>query len=159
MEPNAPFALDYRFLATLLLEIAQERSLDSLLQRVARRALDAPVAPMSLVVVWLIENVETSAGAPQSADAGDRRLYAVAGGTRASDAPPHVSRLPDQLARVRIGDGGPLRRWRRRCWQQRWRCAFRRRARRNVGARATARLPCDGAAAAARGRRGCGGVW
>jgi transcriptional regulator with GAF, ATPase, and Fis domain len=105
MESNAPFVLDYRFLATLLLEIAQERSLDDLLQRVARRALDAPVAPMSLVVVWLIQSVEAPAGAPPNADLGDRCLYAVAGGTRASDAPPHVSRLPDQLARVRIGDG------------------------------------------------------
>lgn len=93
--------IDYEFLAGLLLEIAQERSPQQLLQKLAQRVL---VGPVHLVaVVWLLDDEEGSeATAPGTASPGQVRwLYAVAGGISAEQ--PH--RLPDRLAQIPVGKG------------------------------------------------------
>lgn len=107
MESESAAPIDYKFVAALLLEIAQEPSLDQLLQKLVRRALEAPGLSFAFVVIWLIEKEDLrfiSASSPQVADR--RSLYAVAGGTNTSaDAANQPSRLPDHLARISVGSG------------------------------------------------------
>jgi transcriptional regulator with GAF, ATPase, and Fis domain len=107
MDSDVSPPIDYSFLASFLLELAQEPSLDQLLQKVIRRAFDAPRATIACVVIWLIEKEDPrskDASSPQTAD--QRFLYAVAGGTKTSaDAPNQPLRLPDHLARIPVGTG------------------------------------------------------
>jgi transcriptional regulator with GAF, ATPase, and Fis domain len=105
MEAEIPPPIDYEFVARLFLEMAQERSLDKLLQKLAQRALSGPAA--SIVVIWLIgKGDEHSSAASSPAAAEQRFLYAVAGGAIApGDAPDQPSRLPDHLARMPVGAG------------------------------------------------------
>lgn len=99
--------MDFDFLAHLFLEMAQERSLEHLLQKMSRRALDAPGADNAAVVIWLIEDEDPrSAGESTDQSSDPRILYAVAGGTNTpAGGPAQPSRLPDQLARIPVGSG------------------------------------------------------
>jgi transcriptional regulator with GAF, ATPase, and Fis domain len=99
--------VDYQFVASLLLELAQERSPQQVLQKVVRRSLEG--APALIVVAWLVEEEEETPADVSSGREGPtsgRWLYAVAGGMSSSAgacAEPH--RLPDCLARIPVGVG------------------------------------------------------
>src|SRR4026209_557767 len=105
MEAEVPRPIDYEFVARLFLEMAQERSLDKLLQKLAQRALSGP--PASIVVIWLIgKSDEPCSVAADAAAAEERFLYAVAGGTIApGGAPDQPSRFPDHLPLMPVGAG------------------------------------------------------
>ncbi len=107
MESQISHPIDFEFLARLFLEMAQERSLEQLLQKLSRRALEAPGAGIAAVVIWLVENESSpSSAAATSQSSSPPTLYAVAGGTSVSgDGPAQSMRLPDQLARVPVGCG------------------------------------------------------
>ena len=49
MESEVPRPLDFEFVARLLSEIAQERSLEQLLQKLAQRALTGPGAAIVVI--------------------------------------------------------------------------------------------------------------
>jgi transcriptional regulator with GAF, ATPase, and Fis domain len=97
---------EIEFLAGLLLEVAQERSLEQLLQKLVRRALESPAAAIG--VIWLIDTGDGHAAgahaAPGSSDQA-RFLYAVAGGASTLCSPDKPERLPDDLARIPLGVG------------------------------------------------------
>lgn len=93
-------------MAGLLLEVAQERSLEQLLQKLARRALEGPKAAIG--VVWLIDTgIAHAAAAPVAPDSSEqgRCLYAVAGGASTLSGQDTPERLPDDLARIPLGLG------------------------------------------------------
>lgn len=105
MESEISNLVDSDSVASLLLEIAQERSLDQLLKKLVRRALEGPKA--AIVVIWLVEKgnrYSNCGGLPDTEQ--DVYLNAVAGGASNSfdqtDPPQH---LPDGLAQVPVGVG------------------------------------------------------
>ena len=105
METGVPITVNIEWMTDVLLEIAQERSLEQLLQRLVCRALETPEA--LIVIVWLIDNGEKHAPVASRDDPScqTRFLYAVAGGT-STDSPQEQSvRLPDHLAQIPIGVG------------------------------------------------------
>ncbi|MGA2500151.1 MAG: sigma 54-interacting transcriptional regulator [Tepidisphaeraceae bacterium] len=101
MEPELPGPINYKFVVDFLLEMAQGQSLDQLVQKLLRAAVETPRGAVVAVVIWLIEN------RADGGEAGDQRvLYAVAGVANASaDAPDQPSRFPDHLARIPLGSG------------------------------------------------------
>ncbi len=105
MEPEIAPPIDFVFVARLFMEMAQERSLEPLLQKLAQRALEGPGA--AIVVIWLIEKGEGLQPESSGSATGEQRfLYAVAGGTNAhAGTREKPSRLPDHLARIPVGSG------------------------------------------------------
>lgn len=105
MKSETAEPIDFEFLASLFLEMAQERSLAMLLQKLAQRALTGPSA--TIVIVWLTEKSDKqSLGMPDGGTADQSMLYAVAGGaSKLADIPDRPSRLPDHLARIPVGSG------------------------------------------------------
>ena len=101
MADSVPPIVDYKFLTGLLLEIAQERCPQKLLQRLVRRVLEGP--SRLIVVAWLIDDADGPEAITPAAERPDqnRWLYAVAGGT--TEGEPH--RLPDDLVRIPVGVG------------------------------------------------------
>ncbi len=106
MDSDTPLPPQFQFLADALLEVARERSVDRLLQIVARRALEMPES--AVAVVWLVDTAPGEAAGAEGGDAPDRTrcLYAVAGGAGAlPGAGQEGRRLPDALARIPLGEG------------------------------------------------------
>ncbi len=103
--PEVPPPIDFEFVAGVLLELAQERSVEGLLGKLAQRVLAGPAA--AIVVIWLIESGEERSDSPSDPAAPDQRfLYAVAGACSGADGVPgQPSRLPDRLARIPVGTG------------------------------------------------------
>ncbi|MBN1126353.1 MAG: sigma 54-interacting transcriptional regulator [Sedimentisphaerales bacterium] len=105
METGAPLTVNVQLMTDVLLEIAQERSLEQLLQKLVCRALGTPEA--LIVIVWLIDNGEGHAAVESKEDPScqTRYLYAVAGGTSTDSLREQSVRLPDHLARIPLGIG------------------------------------------------------
>jgi transcriptional regulator with GAF, ATPase, and Fis domain len=80
MERAADYRFDRDFAISLLLEIAQERSLEQLLQKLVRRALERPA--VARILIWLIDRGDRCATCVWRKECPDqtRCLHAVAGG-------------------------------------------------------------------------------
>jgi transcriptional regulator with GAF, ATPase, and Fis domain len=101
--PNYP-DIDYEFLASVLLEIVQERSPQQLLQKLVHRMVEKFGI---ITVVWLIEDADGPGASMLGATPDQTRwLYAVAGGVSVpSSTAEQPCRLPDHLARIPVGVG------------------------------------------------------
>jgi len=99
---------DSEFASALLLEIAQEQSLDLLLKKLVQRLLDRP--NVARVRIWLINKGDICPTCPRRPDCPDqtRCLHAVAGGSHLiSDTVDELDyiRLKDRYARIPLHDG------------------------------------------------------
>ena len=99
---------DSEFASKLLLEIAQEQSLEELLKKLVRRILDRP--DVARVRIWLIDKGDICATCVRRPDCPDqtRCLHAVAGGgnmfNNKGEEEEYV-RMTDPFARIPIGFG------------------------------------------------------
>ncbi len=90
----------------LLLELAQERSLESLMQRIVRIALDSP--SVAVLRIWLVRKgdlCETCPMRPQCPDQSRCLHSVVTSGTSISEPPSDYSRLAEWLPRIPLGVG------------------------------------------------------
>lgn len=99
---------DPDFAASLLLEIAQERSLDQLLKKLVCRILKRP--GVARVRIWLIDKGDICATCARRPDCPDqtRCLHAVAGGSNlisGAQEEEEYSRMIDRYARLPLGIG------------------------------------------------------
>ena len=99
---------DSEFASKLLLEIAQEQSLDELLKKLVRRILDRP--EVARVRIWLIERGDICSTCVRRPECPDqtRCLHAVASGGNAFNSQGEEEeyvRMTDPFARIPIGVG------------------------------------------------------
>jgi transcriptional regulator with GAF, ATPase, and Fis domain len=99
---------DSEFASALLLEIAQEQSLDLLLKKLVQRLLDRP--HVARVRIWLINKGDICATCVRRPDCPDqtRCLHAVAGGSHLiSETVDELEyiRLKDRFARIPLSEG------------------------------------------------------
>jgi transcriptional regulator with GAF, ATPase, and Fis domain len=99
---------DSEFASKLLLEIAQEQSLEELLKKLVRRILDRP--DVARVRIWLIEKGDICSTCARRPDCPDqtRCLHAVAGGGNlfsGKGEEEQYVRMTDPFARIPIGFG------------------------------------------------------
>jgi transcriptional regulator with GAF, ATPase, and Fis domain len=109
MEPSDIDLFDAKFALQLLLEVAQEKSLDKLLRRLVDRILEAPA--VTRVYLWLIEKGDICATCPRRPgcpdqtrclhlDAGGRRLASLSG-----DAGVEYFQESRRIERIPLGVG------------------------------------------------------
>ena len=99
---------DSEFASKLLLEIAQEQSLEELLKKLVRRILDRPA--VARVRIWLIEKGDICSTCVRRPDCPDqtRCLHAVAGGGNMfsnKGEEEEYLRMTDRFARIPLGVG------------------------------------------------------
>jgi transcriptional regulator with GAF, ATPase, and Fis domain len=106
MEPDADHRPDPDFRISLLLEIAQERSLEQLLQKLVRRSLERPT--VARVVIWLIDKGDRCATCWRRPECPDqtRCLHVAAGGANpiygAQEEPEWIA---NRVARIPLNVG------------------------------------------------------
>jgi GAF domain len=105
---NTEDRFDPKFASDLLLEIAQEQSLDQLLKKVVQRILARPV--VARVRIWLIKKGDICATCVRRPDCPDqtRCLHAVAGGSHligGAEEEEEYAHLTDRYARIPLGVG------------------------------------------------------
>ncbi len=108
MLENAENRFDSEFATKLLLEIAQEQSLDELLKKLVRRILDRP--DVARVRIWLIEKGDICSTCVRRPECPDqtRCLHAVAGGGNLFESPgeeEQYAHMTDPFSRIPIGFG------------------------------------------------------
>jgi len=108
MAENVEHRFDSEFASTLLLEIAQEQSLDLLLKKLVQRLLERP--HVARVRIWLINKGDICPTCVRRPDCPDqtRCLHAVAGGSHLiSDTVDELEyiRLKDRFARIPLHEG------------------------------------------------------
>lgn len=112
MEPGMDSAdsskFDPSFASALLLEIAQEQSLDALLKTLIARVLERPA--VARVRIWLIDKGDLCATCARRADCPDqtRCLHAVAGGNNViapNGTEEDYARMTDPFSRIPFGFG------------------------------------------------------
>ena len=108
VETNADNRFDSDFASSLLLEIAQERSLDQLLKKLVCRILKRP--GVARVRIWLIDKGDMCSTCARRPDCPDqtRCLHAVAGGSNllgGAQEEEAYSRMIDRYARLPLGVG------------------------------------------------------
>ena len=108
MAENVEHRFDSEFASTLLLEIAQELSLDLLLKKLVQRLLERP--HVARVRIWLINKGDICPTCVRRPDCPDqtRCLHAVAGGSHLiSDTVDELEyiRLKDRFARIPLHEG------------------------------------------------------
>ena len=96
------------FASALLLEIAQEQSLDALLKKLVARVLQRP--NVAKARIWLIDKGDICSKCPRRADCPDqtRCLHAVAGGSNViapSENDEEYARMTDYFCRIPLGLG------------------------------------------------------
>ena len=104
MGKNSEFEPD--FASSLLLEIAQEQSLDTLMKTLVRRVLERPA--VARVRIWLVDKGDICATCVRRADCPDqtRCLHAVAGGAKRDAGPEdEYVLMTDFFARIPLGVG------------------------------------------------------
>ena len=99
---------DPEFASALLLEIAQEQSLDALLKKLVARVLQRPA--VAKVRIWLIDKGDICSKCPRKAECPDqtRCLHAVAGGSNViapSEKDEEYARMTDYFCRIPLGLG------------------------------------------------------
>src|SRR5581483_1907207 len=108
METADETQLDPSFASSLLLEIAQERSLDQLLHKLIQRVLARP--QVARFRVWMIRKGDICSTCVRRQDCPDQTkcLHAVAGGSRligtANDEVEYIQ-MTDRFARIPLGAG------------------------------------------------------
>lgn len=108
MGSDDPNKFDPEFASTLLLEIAQEQSLEALLKKLVARVLERPA--VAKVRIWLIDKGDICSRCPRKDDCPDqtRCLHAVAGGSNVI-APrgdeEDYARMRDYFCRIPMGVG------------------------------------------------------
>lgn len=105
---NDPSKFDPEFASALLLEIAQEQSLDALLKRLVARVLQRPA--VAKVRIWLLDRGDICVKCPRKAECPDqtRCLHAVAGGSNTlvpSNKDDDYARMTDYFCRIPLGVG------------------------------------------------------
>jgi transcriptional regulator with GAF, ATPase, and Fis domain len=106
MEPASDSRFDPNFAAQLLLDVAHEQSVEQLLQKLVRRAVERP--DIACGQVWLIDKGDLCTTCPRRAVCPDqtRCLHLIAGkGVPLYDAGPEVPRFDDPNARNPLGVG------------------------------------------------------
>lgn len=106
MNLGTDYQPEFDSLRGLLLEIAQIRSVEDLLQRIVTRMAARP--HVALTRVWLVERGDLCGACPMRAQCPDRRacLHLVAGaGSAGGDGTGHWERLDGEFRRVPIGAG------------------------------------------------------
>ena len=106
METSNDSRFDPNFATRLLLDIAHEQSVEHLLQKLIRSAMER--SDMACVQVWLIDKGDRCSVCPQRPKCPDqtRCLHLVAGGGRSlSDSGSGVRRYDDLTARLPLGVG------------------------------------------------------
>ena len=106
MEHEGDYHVDPDFAIGLLLEIAQERSLGQLLQKLVRRGLERPET--ARIVIWLIDRGDRCANCVRRPDCPDqtRCLHAVADGANPIAGPgKDCDRIADRFARIPLNVG------------------------------------------------------
>jgi transcriptional regulator with GAF, ATPase, and Fis domain len=106
MESASDRRFDPNLAAQLLLDIAHEHSLEQLLQKLVRRAVERP--DMACAQIWLIDRGDLCSTCPRRAECPDqtRCLHLVAGGgVPLSDSRQPVPRFDDPNARNPLGVG------------------------------------------------------
>jgi transcriptional regulator with GAF, ATPase, and Fis domain len=106
MEPDADDRTDPDFRISLLLEIAQERSLEQLLQKLVRRSLERPA--VARVLIWLIDKGDRCATCWRRPECPDqtRCLHAAAGGANPIyGAQEELEWIANRVARIPLNVG------------------------------------------------------
>jgi len=108
MPEDAENRFDPIFASKLLLEIAQEQSLDLLLKKLVHRILERPY--VARVRIWLVEKGDICSSCIRRADCPDqtRCLHAVVGGGNLLDAEAEEEdyiQLTDRFSRIPLGVG------------------------------------------------------
>ena len=106
MESISESRFDPNFATHLLLDIAHEQSVERLLQKLVRRAMEH--SELVCVQVWLVDNGDRCSVCPQRPKCPDqtRCLHLVAGGGKSfSDSGAGVPRFDDPNARMPLGVG------------------------------------------------------
>jgi transcriptional regulator with GAF, ATPase, and Fis domain len=106
MESASDSRFDPNYAAQLLLDIAHEQSLDSLLQKLVTSAVERP--DIACVQVWLIDKADICSTCPRRPECPtqSRCLHLVAGkGMPLSDSAREVRRFDDLSARMPLGVG------------------------------------------------------
>src|SRR5215469_10860611 len=108
MGSDDPSKFDPEFASALLLEIAQEQSLDELLKKLVARVLERPA--VARVRIWLIDKGDLCATCPRRPECPDqtRCLHAVAGGSNViapMGTEEEYARLVDRFSRIPLGVG------------------------------------------------------
>lgn len=104
MEPHADSRFDPNYATQLLLEIAHEQSVETLLQRVVRTAAERP--NLACLQVWLMEEAGSTSSNVRMEGRDGRWLHLVAGGGVSVEpgAPPNP-RFSDTKSRIPVGMG------------------------------------------------------
>ena len=106
MESRSDNRFDPNLAASLLLDLAQERSLGSLMEKLVRVALARPAN--ARVEVWLVDKGDLCPRCPQKPKCPDQThcLHLVAGGSKPlSGAVDNTSHIPNYEARIPLGVG------------------------------------------------------
>ena len=106
VEPNSDNRFDPNFATHLLLDVAHEQSVEHLLQKLIRRAMERP--DMAGVQVWSVDKGDLCSVCPQRPKCPDqiRCLHLVAGRGRSfSNSEAGVPRFDDPNARMPLGVG------------------------------------------------------
>ena len=106
MESNSDSRFDPNLATRLLLDIAHEQSVEHLLQKLIRRAMERPA--IASVQVWLVDKGDLCSVCPQRPKCPDqtRCLHLVAGGGKSlSDSKTGAPRFDDPNARMPLGVG------------------------------------------------------
>ena len=106
MEANTDSRFDPNFATRLLLDIAHEQSVEQLLQKLIRSAMER--SDMACVQVWLVDKGDRCSVCPQRLKCPNQTccLHWVAGGGRSlSDSGSGVRRYDDPTARLPLGVG------------------------------------------------------
>ncbi len=106
MESSSDSRFDQNFATRLLLDIAHEQSVEHLLQKLIRRAMERP--DMACVQIWLVDKGDRCSVCPQRSKCPDqtRCLHLVAGlGNSLSDSEAGMPRFDDPNTRMPLGAG------------------------------------------------------
>lgn len=106
VESNSDSRFDPNFATHLLLEIAHEQSVEQLLRKLVRRAMER--SDMAGVQVWLVDKGDRCSVCPERPRCADqtRCLHLVAGGSNSfSDSGAGLLRFNDPNARIPLGVG------------------------------------------------------
>ena len=108
MESNSDNRFDPNFATHLLLDIAHEQSVEHLLQKLIRSAMEQPRSDLACVQIWLVDKGDLCSVCPQRPKCPDqtRSLHLVAGGGNClSSSGSRAPRFDDPNARMPLGVG------------------------------------------------------
>lgn len=108
MKSTSDNRFDPNFAAHLLLDIAHEQSVEQLLQKLIRSAMERPQSGLACVQIWLVDKGDRWSACPQQPKCPDQThcLHLVAGGGKSlSDSRTGGARFDDPSSRMPLGVG------------------------------------------------------